>query len=408
MLDDRPAHAGAQAARSVKGHVCMIAYTNYAFDARVRREAETLASAGYRVLCLTTSNGADPARFRLSGVEIWELGVPKYRGKSTLAYLGSYLRFLLASSVACLKLMARGRLDVVHVHNLPDFLVFAGLLPRLGGKKVVLDVHDSVPETYATKFAGPSIMRKLLVLEERVSALVAHRVICVNQPQRETLVARGIPGAKTFISMNVPDPRIFRCSSIRRMPVAGNEHFNLVYHGTMAGRLGVDLIIRAVARLRDRIPGVRLHLWGQGDDLDAFQQLARDLGVDDRVLFAPKGFPIEELPRRLAEMDLGVVGNRRSVAGDLMLPVKLMEYVALRVPVVAPRLRTIQHYFADDMVTYYEAEDIESMADAIYALYREPELRSRQVQRAGAFLSEYGWERQGVELVNFYQRLVES
>jgi glycosyltransferase involved in cell wall biosynthesis len=130
--------------------------------------------------------------------------------------------------------------------------------------------------------------------------------------------------------------------------------------------------------------------------------------VDDCVLFVPSGYPIEELPRRLVDMDVGVVGNRHSVAGDLMLPVKLMEYVALGVPAVAPRLRTIQHYFGDDMVRYYDAEDVEAMAEAIVALHREPELRSQQVQRAITFLGEYGWERQGVELVTFYRNLLES
>ena len=65
----------------------MIAYTNYAFDARVRREAETLASQGFRVRCLTTKNGGAPARFVLDGVEVQELRVPKYRGKSTRAYI---------------------------------------------------------------------------------------------------------------------------------------------------------------------------------------------------------------------------------------------------------------------------------------------------------------------------------
>src|SRR5436309_3932561 len=138
--------------------VCMIAYTNYAADARVRREAETLASQGFRVLCLTTRNSNAPAQLTLNGVEVRELHVPKYRGKSTSAYIGSYLRFLLASSAACLRLLARKELDVVHVHNLPDFLVLAGLVPRLLGRKVVLDVHDSVPETFATKFTNTAIL----------------------------------------------------------------------------------------------------------------------------------------------------------------------------------------------------------------------------------------------------------
>ena len=107
-------------------------------------------------------------------------------------------------------------------------------------------------------------------------------------------------------------------------------------------------------------------------------------------------------------MDLGVVGNRRSAATDLMLPVKLMEYISQGIPAVVPRLKTIDYYFSEHMVTYYEPEDVQSLADAIYRLYCEPELRSNQVHQAAAFLGEYGWERQGVDLVNFYQQLVEN
>jgi glycosyltransferase involved in cell wall biosynthesis len=392
---------GRTAAPGANRFVCMIAYTNYAIDARVRREAETLASQGFRVRCLTTKNGAECSHFILNGVEVRELSVAKYRGKSTRAYLASYLGFLMFSSAACLRLLAKGELDVVHVHNIPDFLVFAGLLPRLGGSKVVLDVHDSVPETFATKFSGGSILRKVLCLEEKLSALVAHKVICVNHPQRETLVARGIPGSKTFISMNVPDPSIFQRANISRLPTAGRD-FNLVYHGTMAERLGVDLIIRAVARLRERMPRVRLHLWGHGDDLAGFQRLTDELGVADRVLFTPAGFALQELPRQLASMDLGVVGNRRSAATDLMLPVKLMEYVSQGIPAIVPRLKTIEHYFSDDMVSYYEPEDVQSLADSIHRLYCEPERRARQVEKAREFLGAYGWERQGADLVDFY------
>jgi glycosyltransferase involved in cell wall biosynthesis len=320
-----------------------------------------------------------------------------------------YLRFLLASSAQCVRLLARGELDVVHVHNVPDFLILAGLLPRLAGCKVVLDVHDSVPETFATKFSTASIAWKTLCLEERLSALVAHRVICVNDPQRETLVARGLPRSKTFVSMNMPDPTIFNRNGFgRQRPAGSGEHFKLVYHGTMAERLGVDLIIRAVAQLRERIPGIRLHLWGGGDDLSRFRDLARELKTEDLVLFTAGGFPLHELPGQLRSMDLGVVGNRRTAAGDLMLPVKLMEYVALGIPVVVPRLRTIEHYFSDDTVTYYEPENVESMADSIYRLHCKPELGLTQADQAARFLKDHGWERQGPELVTFYRALTEN
>jgi glycosyltransferase involved in cell wall biosynthesis len=389
-----------------RGFVCMVAYTVYAFDARVRREAETLAANGFHVRCLTTKTGRLPKRYMLNGVEVQEVNVPKYRGKSTLAYAVSYSRFLLATSLVCLSLLKRDELDIVHAHNLPDFLVFAGLFPRLMGRKVVLDIHDSVPETFATKFSRAPFLWKALCFEERCSALLAHRVICVNHPQRDALVARGIPGEKTFISMNVPDPKIFSVSPRSAQSAEQPAHFNLVYHGTMATRLGVDLVIRAVAQLQKRIPDLRLHLWGDGDDLPAFQSLAHELKIDDKVFFRPEGVPLKDLPDQLRVMHVGVVGNRRSAAGDLMLPVKLLEYVHLGIPTIVPRLKTIVYYFSDDMVLFYEPEDVESLAAAIDRLYCEAELRDEQVKGAQAFITQYGWDRQGPELVAMYRELV--
>lgn len=389
----------------------MVAYTEFPSDARVRREAETLARHGFHVRCLAlkTEGPAAPRTFTLNDVEIQELPVVKYRGKSTMAYLLSYLRFVASSTAACARLLFKGELDVVHVHNLPDFLVVSALLPRVAGCKVVLDVHDSVPETFATKFAERPLVWSLLCLEEWLSALLAHRVICVNHPQRDTLVARGIRHSKTFISMNVPDPRIFNHgdgAASGPLPVVQNGHVNLVYHGTMAERLGVDLVIRAVARLEGRLPGIRLHLWGHGDDLASFQRLAQELSVHDRVLFEPRGFPLQDLPGHLRGMDLGVIGNRRTVAGQLMLPVKLLEYVAMGIPVVVPRLKAIEHYFTDDMAAYYVPEDIDSLADCIYRLCTDLPGRVRQAKLAALFLDEHGWSRQGDDFVNFYRNLV--
>src|SRR6185436_12495376 len=123
---------------------------------------------------------------------------------------------------------------------------------------------------------------------------------------------------------------------------------------------------------------LRVHLWGHGDDLPGFQQLAKELDLEDVVFFEPKGYPLEELPSRLGSMDLGVVGNRRSAACDLMLPVKLVEYVSLGIPAVVPRLKTIEHYFSDDMVSFYEPEDVTSLTDAIYRMYLEPAARQMQ------------------------------
>ncbi len=385
----------------------MIVYTDYAFDARVRREAETLAEAGFEVICLTPRNGSRKREYQLRGVAVRELRVSKYRGKSHLRYLNSYLGFLLRSFAACNGLLFRGGLDAVHVHNVPDFLVAAGIVPRLLGKTVLLDIHDSVPETYAAKFPDSSpLFRRLLCWEEKISAALASQVICVNHPQRDRLLGRGLAASKAFVSMNVPDHRLFQ--TVVRQPRQEDGTFKLVYHGTMAKRLGVDLILRSIAPLVGKIPGLQLHLWGHGDDLPGFQGLANQLGLDGIVHFSPKGFPVHELPERLIHMDVGLVGNRRDEATELMLPVKLLEYVALGIPVVAPRLKTIEHYFSDQMVTYYEPENVEQLSEKILELHTHAHQREQQAKNARAFLDQYGWQKQGGEFVALYRSLMES
>ena len=385
----------------------MIAYSNYSGDARIRREAEVLASTEeYEVTVLTLKNSRVKNSRMNGGVLLRELGTSKYRGSSLFRYLLSYLKFMFEAFRVCNRMLWKRKVWAFHVHNIPNFLIFSALGARITGRRVILDIHDSVPETYSAKFTNTpgGFLFKLLCLEEAFCCKLADRVICVNHPQRDALVRRGIDPGKIAVSMNVPDPRIFSALPGGGSNGSGTGRFRLVYHGTLAKRLGIDLAIRAVAKLADAIPGIEFHVLGDGDDKRDFVELAKDLGVD-RVVHFREAVPLEELRGILGGMDLGVVSNRRNMATELMLPAKLMEYVALGIPVVAPRLRTIEHYFASDMVGYFEPGDVDSMAGAVLALYRDPARREVHVQRARAFLDEYGWAKHQQGLLDLYRRL---
>jgi glycosyltransferase involved in cell wall biosynthesis len=389
-------------------NVLMIVYTDYPFDARVRREAETLVRTNkFRVSIIVPKNGERPEVFDVDGVRLIEVNESKYFGKNKFWYSYSYLKFLALCFFKCTWLFFRGQVDIVHVHNMPDILVFAAAVPRLFGRRLVLDIHDSMPETYLAKFSGAaSLPFKLLCLEESASAALAHRIICVNHVQKEVLVGRGIPSDKITISMNVPDPVLFpSCDNILQTPSTNNA-FRIVYHGTIAERLGVDLAVQAMAKLAGAIPGLEFHLWSKaGPALDAIDKLSRSLNVGDRVCIREGGVALERLSQELKIMNLGIVSNRKGVATDLMLPVKMLEYITLGIPVVAPRLKCIQYYFTEDMVSFFEAGDVESMAQVILDLYKDPVRRQRQAQNARAFLDRYGWKNHQNDLIAMYENL---
>jgi glycosyltransferase involved in cell wall biosynthesis len=387
--------------------VCMIAYTNYLADVRVRREAETLArNLGYEITVLALKDGNSASTYIKDGVEVVELNISKYRGKNKLKYVMSYLQFLFLSFVKCNKLFFLKKFDIFHIHNMPDLLVFAATIPRILKKKVILDIHDSLPETYAAKYddAENRFLFKLLCWEEALCCKFASKIICVNHVQRDALIKRGIPAEKIIVSMNVPDHKKFGSMHPKLGKNKSLNTFKLVYHGTITKRLGVDFAIKAVAKLVDKIPGLEFHIFGDGDDVEEFVQLSKILGIDNIVKFN-KMILLEDLINVISDMDLGVISNRKNKATDLMLPVKMLEYIFLEIPVVAPRLKTIEHYFTEDMISYFEPDNIDSLADTILRLWSNETERKEKAQKAKGFLDMYGWEKHQTDLINFYREI---
>jgi glycosyltransferase involved in cell wall biosynthesis len=390
-----------------KKKITMIAYSDYPTDTRVRREAETLASeTAFQVRVITLKGGKSPRRISMGGVEIIEVNTAKYRGRNQLRYLLSYGNFFIKTLKQCTRLAIKREIGAVHIHNMPDSLVFAALLPKLLGKSITLDIHDTMPETFGSKFGNSNRLANwFLKLEESFSCRFADRLICVNDIQKDKLVSRGIPPDKITVLMNVPDPKIFYLRKVNQEEDKSSDGFNLVYHGTIAHRLGVDLILEALHFLREQIPGIRLHLWGRKEEARTIlgARIKED-HLEERVVIN-EAIPAEQLPEELVKMDLGIIGNRNNAATELMLPVKMMEYMALKIPVVAPRTRAIRHYFGEDLLMYFEPENVESMASAIYTMYADKELRQKKSDKAYEFLQTISWDKQKEMLFNMYQDL---
>jgi glycosyltransferase involved in cell wall biosynthesis len=97
---------------------------------------------------------------------------------------------------------------------------------------------------------------------------------------------------------------------------------------------------------------------------------------------------------------VGIIPNRRDAATDYMLPVKLLEYVHLGIPVIAPRLLAIQYYFGEDQVVYYEPGNVDELADSICRLYADPSKRAELARKSAEFAKRFSWDLLKAELFN--------
>ena len=365
----------------------MLAYAHYLNDARIKSYVRTLEDQGHRVDVIALRANDELALDALQSGTLFRV-MKKYQGQSTLMYIWSYLAFFLKSLLFLAYRSLRHHYDIVHVHNMPNALVFAAIVPKMLGARLMLDVHDIMTANYMAKFdAGKNAWPiNALKIEQRLSAIFADHVFCADHNQQDYLVEDcRLARQKITVLLNLPNVKTFRYVNKEK----NNSVFRIVYHGTIAHRLGIDLIVQAMAKVADSIPA-ELWIYGSGDYLPVALELSSQLGIEGKVHFSGKFFPVEQIPQMVSGMDLGIIGNRHNLACDrYMLPVKLLEYVYLGVPVVAPRLAVISRYFDDTMIRFYEAENVQQMADAIVELYCNREERERLGRAASTFYQKY-------------------
>jgi glycosyltransferase involved in cell wall biosynthesis len=333
-----------------------------------------------------------PSLEMIQGVRVFRVKQLRYRGGGGPSYIFAYLRFLCAATLKLVSLFRKERYDIVYVHTMPDLLVLVGLIPKLFGAKIVLNIHDMMPELYMSKFgiSEKHLLIRMLAFQEQFSIWLADKVICVHHPHRDVLCRRGAPVEKITVLPNVPDPLVFRSDG----PAAPTENtFRIVYHGTIARRLGLDIGVRAFAKAADSCPGARFEIYGDGDAGDELEAAIKASGVEDRIYFSKKMFRVESIAEMIQGASVGLIPNRRDVATDYMLPVKLLEYVHLGIPVIAPRLLAIQYYFSTDQVAYYEPGDVDELAECICRLYADPAKRAELAKNGAEFAKKFHWDR---------------
>jgi glycosyltransferase involved in cell wall biosynthesis len=351
--------------------VAMLVHSYFPRDPRVRKEAVTLAEAGHEVLVICLRDKGEAARDTHAGVAVRRLGVRRDRGGGRLSYLVEYAHFFAAAAVTVTRLDLASPFDVVHVHNIPDELVFAAAVPKLRGAGVVLDLHDPMPELFADKY-GPKAgarLRPLLETLERESCRFADRVFVSSELCEARLTAAGIPPDRITVVLNAPEER-------RR---DDTEPYVLMYHGSVFDRYGIDVVLEGVAAAAADVPGVQVHVYASDVDPRCMQRLrdaAASLGIADRVAFS--GFVAQPaLQQVMRSADAGLVPARRSGHMDIVYPTKLFDYLAAGLPVLAARTPTTGRLLEGTGAYLYEPDDAGSFARALAALYECDRTRGR-------------------------------
>ncbi len=373
------------------------------FDRRTWMQAQSLRDAGYDITVICPKGkGLDKPEEQLDGIRV--LRYDLVEAASMLGYLREYVQAVTLERKYLRRVAREAPLDVIQLCNPPDVLFLVALWHKLRyGTRVVFDHRDLSPEMFEAKFGRKSLFHRALLIAERLTFATADSTMSMNESSRRIAIERGkIDRDAAFIVISSPDLSEFvptPCETDFR----NGRRYLVGYVGIMGEQDGVDLLVRAAHELISRYSrnDVQFLLIGNGSAFDSLRELTHDLRLDDFVTFTG---PVYGEPMRaaLSSCDVAVVPDPKNSYNDHCTMCKVLEYMALGVPIVQFDL-VENRVSAGDAAAYATDNSPESLAETIASvLDSDPdsieEMRRLGRERVGGF----DWQRQVPQLLAAY------
>ncbi len=405
--------------------VGMALYGDLTYDSRVRKEARSLAEAGYDVTIVCLASGATntdlPANVTvLVGLPTEAIVVPGSsnpffatdRGRvaalrGRVAWLVAYVRVLRAWGRLAVE--TAGPVDVWHAHDLTGL---AAIIPNLHrAMPVVYDSHELFLET-GTALRLPLPARLMLRAYERRLVSRVSAVITVNEALA-SVFRRRYRRLRVLAVHNCPDrwlPRVERPTLLREAAGVSGEAPVILYHGDLSPHRGVEQLMQVL--LEPGLEDAHLVLMGFGEMRDDFIRASAEARWENRVHVLEPVLPTELLPW-VASADIGAMLIQPSTLNHrLSTPNKLFECLAAGTPVIASDFPAMRQIIVDNpegpLGSVCDPSRIDAIADAIRSILRleRADVEALRARCSRAAAERWNWDQERKTLLSAYSEIM--
>lgn len=361
--------------------VCHFTSAHPRYDIRIFiKECKTLADAGYDVSLVVADGKGDEVN---SGINILDAGKSKGRlSRMTKSVWRVYKKALSVNA------------DIYHFHD-PE-LIFAAYLLKLKGKKVIYDVHEDLPRQLMGKhYLGKLPATVLAFFAELVEDFFSKRFAAIITVT--PVINQRFLKLNSFSEMVRNFPLFSEFENIQCDEKKQNE---VCYIGSITAERGVFNMIKAMETIN-----AKLNLAGAFGTDSLFQETQKLIGwkkVDFLGIVSRK-----EVAAILSRSKAGLVFFLPLPNHVNAYPIKIFEYMAAGVPVVAsdfPLWKEIVE--GNNCGICVPPDDVNAIADAVNKLLQDEKI-AQQMGANGkkAIKEKYNWEAESLNLLNFYNKI---
>lgn len=391
--------------------VGMILDAEFPPDPRVENEALTLIAQGFEVhlLCFGYRISADE-NFDYQGIKVHRKRCPNWVYKlSALAYTYPFYHWITRNWIR--DFVEENHIDVVHVH---DMQIYRAVYWANAGKRpLVLDLHENRPEIMKFYSHVQQMPGKLLISPKRWQKFEfegiksADHVIVVTE-EAKTYYQKEVPveSDKIVVLPNTVRSGFYEVSGMDENLINRlKSDFVILYVGDTGLRRGLITAIESIDKLRENIPNINLVIVGSNKSDVVLKQRVRDLGLESYVSF--EGWQnFETFPSYIESSAICISPLHRNLHHDTTYANKIFQYMSMGKPVIVSNCPAQENVIRRaEAGLVFEAENVQQLADQIFALYQKPEERNRLGEHGKAFVrTEFSWEKTSVELIELYEK----
>lgn len=272
---------------------------------------------------------------------------------------------------------------------------------------VIMDMAEHYPAAMREwkKYTATALGRLLVqtikvpdILEKR-SVHLMDGIMTVCQENSDRLLREyGYPFMNTQVVNNTPS--LYMSQIEHKRTLSSPRHF--AHHGYITAERGLDTLVQGIALLLPSYPLLQLTLAGEGETLQALQQLVRTLSLSAHV-HTPGGYKHENVQQMYQQTDVGVLPYWDTEFRNHTIPNKLFDYMAFGIPVIVSKAQPMKRIVEETGAGIAaDCSTPQGIATGIEVMLQQ-DMAAMSKNGIKAFQEKYNWENDTKTLLQFLQ-----
>ena len=246
----------------------------------------------------------------------------------------------------------------------------------------IVKVDDAIYE----KASGiKSLQRKIEKMINGKTLRAGTKILVSNKDTKKIIIDEyGVKSEKISIIPNGVDLSLFDITS-KKNPR------KIVFAGAMYYHRGLDILLEAIPYIIKKIPDTKFVLLGSGAEMDKLKKIVLENKLEDSVEF--KGWlKREKIPENISDASIGIGPLRLTDVTSRALPIKVLEYMAVSLPIIAQK-GTLPEDVLENEKNGYFIENVNDLVEKIIFLLNQPEKMEEMGIQSSKMVQKFSWDK---------------